>query len=178
MVDPVLHFVWNYNGTESRPLICQWCPLFVSVVRVYVGLPSENTSKHVYTIWIIFVMWIFKAVQWEGGRVMVFNATESTLFSVMFVEDTWVPGENQRPSASHWQTLSHKVVSSTSRHEPWAGFKLTALVVIGTDCICIGSYKVNYLTITTMMASIRIKICSVWFCVCLIFDKSIYLHVP
>jgi hypothetical protein len=28
-----------------------------------------------------------------------------------------VPRENQRPAASHWQTLSHNVVSSTSCHE-------------------------------------------------------------
>jgi hypothetical protein len=26
-------------------------------------------------------------------------------------------GENRRPTASHWQTLSHNVVSSTPRHE-------------------------------------------------------------
>jgi hypothetical protein len=29
------------------------------------------------------------------------------------VEETRVPGENHRPVASHWQTLSHNVVSST-----------------------------------------------------------------
>ena len=28
-----------------------------------------------------------------------------------------VPGENHRPAASDWQTLSHNVVSSTPRHE-------------------------------------------------------------
>jgi len=28
-----------------------------------------------------------------------------------------VPGENHRPVASHWQTLSFNVVSSTPRHE-------------------------------------------------------------
>jgi hypothetical protein len=28
-----------------------------------------------------------------------------------------VPRENHRPVPSHWQTWSHKVVSSTSRHE-------------------------------------------------------------
>ena len=27
-----------------------------------------------------------------------------------------VPGENQRPIASHWPTLSHNVVSNTPRH--------------------------------------------------------------
>jgi hypothetical protein len=26
------------------------------------------------------------------------------------VEETEVPGENNRPDASHWQTLSHNVV--------------------------------------------------------------------
>jgi hypothetical protein len=34
-------------------------------------------------------------------------------------------------------------------HLVWAGFELTTLVVIGTDCI--GSYKSNYHTITTTM---------------------------
>jgi len=34
----------------------------------------------------------------------------------LLVEETGVPGENHRPVASHWQTLSHNV-SSTPRHE-------------------------------------------------------------
>jgi hypothetical protein len=35
------------------------------------------------------------------------------------VEETWVPGENHRPVANHWQTLSqsHNVVSSTPKEE-------------------------------------------------------------
>jgi hypothetical protein len=35
--------------------------------------------------------------------------------SVLLVEETGVPGENHRPIASNWQTLSHNVVSSTPR---------------------------------------------------------------
>ena len=55
-----------------------------------------------------------------GVRVMVFNATFNNIsviswWSVLLVEETWVPGENHRPVASHWQTLSHDVVSSTQR---------------------------------------------------------------
>jgi hypothetical protein len=47
-------------------------------------------------------------------RVMAFNATFINIsvvswWSVLFVEDTGVPGENHRPVASHWQTLLHKV---------------------------------------------------------------------
>ena len=33
------------------------------------------------------------------------------------VEETGVPGENNRPAAIDWQTSSHGVVSSTPRHE-------------------------------------------------------------
>jgi hypothetical protein len=51
-------------------------------------------------------------------RIMVLNATFNNISvilwqSILFVEKTGVPGANHRPSASHWQTLSHNVVSST-----------------------------------------------------------------
>jgi hypothetical protein len=64
---------------------------------------------------------------------IMFNAIFSNIsviswWSVALVEETGVPGENHRPDASHLQTLSHKCLS-------WAGFELTTLVVIGTDCI-------------------------------------------
>jgi hypothetical protein len=35
--------------------------------------------------------------------------------SVLLVEETGVTGENHRPVASHWQTLSHNVVSNRRR---------------------------------------------------------------
>ena len=38
-------------------------------------------------------------------------------WSVLSVKETGVPGEKHRPVASHWQTLSHNVVSSTPCHE-------------------------------------------------------------
>ena len=60
---------------------------------------------------------------------------------VLLVEETEIPGENHRTVASHWQTLTHNVVSSTPRLE------LTTLVVIDTDCT--GSCKSNYHTIRT-----------------------------
>ena len=51
---------------------------------------------------------------------MVFNATFNNISaiswrSVLLVEETGVPWENHRPVASHWQTLSHNVVSSKPR---------------------------------------------------------------
>ena len=49
--------------------------------------------------------------------------------SVLFAEETDVPGENNRPVANHCQTQSHNAVSSIPRH-------LLAIVeVICTDCM-------------------------------------------
>ena len=52
---------------------------------------------------------------------MVFNTTFNTISvilwqSVLLMEETR-PGENHRPVANQWQTLLHKVVSSTPHHE-------------------------------------------------------------
>jgi hypothetical protein len=49
---------------------------------------------------------------------MVFNATFNNISAIswrsfLLEEETGVAGENHQPVASHWQTLSHNVVSST-----------------------------------------------------------------
>jgi hypothetical protein len=51
---------------------------------------------------------------------MVFNATFNNISaiswqSVLLVEETGMHGKNHWPVASHWQTLTHNIVSSTSR---------------------------------------------------------------
>ena len=56
-------------------------------------------------------------------NVMVFNATFNnisaiSLLSVLLVEETGGPGENHRPAAGQWQTLSLSLVSSKPCHEP------------------------------------------------------------
>ena len=53
---------------------------------------------------------------------MVFNATFNNISvrfsqSVLLMEETGAHRENYRPVRSHWQILSHNVVSSTPRHE-------------------------------------------------------------
>jgi hypothetical protein len=62
-------------------------------------------------------------------RVMVFKDTFNNISaiswrSVLLVEETGVPAENHRPVASHWQTLSHNVVSSIPRHEQGSNSQL------------------------------------------------------
>ena len=51
-----------------------------------------------------------------GLRCLIVNTISViSWWSVLLVEETGVPGENQRPAASHLQTLSHNVVLSKSR---------------------------------------------------------------
>ena len=88
---------------------------------------------------------------YKGFGFMELNATFNNIsviswWSILLVEGT---GENNRPVASHWQTLSHNVILSTPCHE-W-GSNSTTLVVIGTDCT--GSCKSNDHRIMTTTAS-------------------------
>jgi hypothetical protein len=53
---------------------------------------------------------------------LVLNATFNYISviswrTILLVEESGVPGEKNQPVPSHWQALSHNVVSSTPRHE-------------------------------------------------------------
>jgi hypothetical protein len=50
---------------------------------------------------------------------MVFNATFNKISA-----DSFIGGENHRPVASNWKTLSHNVVLSTPRHERGSNSRL------------------------------------------------------
>ena len=105
---------------------------------------------------------------------MMFNTTFNNISVIswqsvsLFVEETRVPWGNHRPAVSRWQTLSHIMLYWV--HLVWAGFKLTTLVVIGTDCI--GSCKSNYHTITT--ASLILKW---WLTPSSLFYRTNVIHI-
>ena len=71
---------------------------------------KTSLCEDFYSSW-LFVSWsvcLFVCL-------MVFNATFNNISviswrSVLLVEETRWPGENHRPVAGHWQTLSHNVV--------------------------------------------------------------------
>jgi hypothetical protein len=97
-------------------------------------------------------------------RVIWFKATFNSISviiiswrSVLFVEETRVPGENHQPYIKTLTNLYHIILywefEYISPWLAWAGFELTTLMVIGTDCI--GSCKSNYNTITATTASLR-----------------------
>ena len=82
-----------------------------------IHLTSHSTS--LLTFFYVFLDIVALVPIWNiRVRVVVFNATFNNISviswqSVVLVEETRVPGENKRPVASHWQTLSHNVDMST-----------------------------------------------------------------
>jgi hypothetical protein len=86
-----------------------------------------NHSWTVYTRHLVAVPFI--SLSWEIAgslkwylRVLVLNATFNNIsiilwLSVLLMDLTEVSGENYWSLISHWQTLSHNVVSSAPRHE-------------------------------------------------------------
>jgi hypothetical protein len=78
-------------------------------------------SRTIYPLVHTSTMWQHRTFhQGLWVRVMMLKTTfnniaVTSLWSALLVEETGVPGENHRPVASHRQTLSHYVVSSTSR---------------------------------------------------------------
>ena len=60
--------------------------------------------------------------------------------SVLLVEETWIPGENHQPAGSHWQTLSHNVVSSTHRLRMMKNLK-SIIILTWLPMATSGSFK-------------------------------------
>jgi hypothetical protein len=83
------------------------------------GIGSSIDRSEEYHTWKIPSVWF-------SFNVTFINISVISWRSVLMVEDIEVPAENHRPVASHWQTC----IEYTS---PWTGFKLTTLVVIGTN---------------------------------------------
>ena len=131
----------------------------VHVKDTTVGLVLNNSYTMLYRVWLTDISFFTKCrnnlYQTNDCRVKVlmYNTTLINISviswrPVFLVEETGVPGENHRPVASLWQTLSHLYcIEYTS---PWAGFEFTTLVVICT--VCIRSCTSNYHMITTITA--------------------------
>jgi hypothetical protein len=106
---------------------CQIWWLCLYKVLIIISVIIESQMAYNVFLHINAYIWTLLRIRYQFKHLslvwfMVFNATFNIILvilwqSVLLVEETGGPRENHRPVASHWQTLSHNVVSSTSRHE-------------------------------------------------------------
>jgi hypothetical protein len=111
-----------YVSCPQKPFNCLILVMFFHVFKwqfkifgIFSGLTCLERHKLSW-IFLLFSSNLF------GLWFVVFNATFNNIsslswLSVLLVEEIGVPGENHWLVASHWQTLSHNVVTSTPRHE-------------------------------------------------------------
>ena len=76
---------------------------------------KTNIPKVIYNMLCRWNMQVFPCLLFVLFCLMVFNVTFNNISliswqSVLLVEETGGPGENHRPVASDWQTLSHNVL--------------------------------------------------------------------
>jgi hypothetical protein len=102
---------WQRPWTLDSSILFNLClvytiPLKLPYIILFLGyvfnpLPPLFRYVHFPILFLLLVLWI-----------------ENLLCTFLF-QIVWnrIPGENHRPVASHWQTWSCKVVSSTPRHE-------------------------------------------------------------
>ena len=121
----VLHV---YYLLEQVCLNCTPC-LFINITIcvLYTKIKLHLFRKEFWNFWwlkkeLVFIVFWFYMLVLFCVRVRVCNPTSNNISvilwqSVSLVEETGVPGVNNRPVTSHWQTLSYKVVSSTPHHK-------------------------------------------------------------
>jgi hypothetical protein len=118
---------WPKSGIKLYTTSILWSfrAMIVTVPCIGIRYISIHVKHIIIIIWEKFkdttgVIRSRISPNWVKVRVMVFNATFNNISViswrlVLFVEETGVPEKNHQPVASHWQTLSHNVVSSTPR---------------------------------------------------------------
>ena len=69
-------------------------------------------------LWISIIMYVVNLLYGRGRFISIISCR-----SVLLVEETGGPGENQQPASSHWQTLSHNIVWSIYIYTPLSGIQ-------------------------------------------------------
>ena len=100
------------------------CLSFINLSRTSFGRREKAWSVGANTVNgpVIYEKQTYKSVVCGGWWFLVLNATFNYISviswrTILLVEESGVPGEKNQPVPSHWQALSHNVVSSTPRHE-------------------------------------------------------------
>ena len=98
--------LWVGFELTTLVVICTDCTCSCKCNYFATATTTTLLADNTYCIKYIIIRWLS----------MLFNATYNNISVIswrsdLLVQETGVPGENNRPAANHWQTLSHNVVS-------------------------------------------------------------------
>jgi hypothetical protein len=122
------YFLYTNSFSQSASNIWGEYTFILYSFQITIGIPNRILNCKIG--WAVAELKLLKGlyeytylvnslVNWSGNRywvsVIVFNAnfnniTVMSWLSSLLVEETGVPWEYNRPTASHWQTLSHNIV--------------------------------------------------------------------
>jgi hypothetical protein len=115
LITTMKFYCWKPFETRKRSGLGNWKhdTFFFGLLWTKCRLTLTSQSL-ILPIWPILFINVTKLIC-TRFFLMVFNATFNNIsviswWSVLLVEETGGPGENHRPVASHWQTLSHNLV--------------------------------------------------------------------
>ena len=94
---------YKYSYWRTSNIMERYFGVWKMIFRCYLYVCRENCSA---------ILWWFTVLNATFNNISVLSWKWVSL-----VEETGEPSENHLPVASHWDTLSHTVVSSTPRHE-------------------------------------------------------------
>jgi hypothetical protein len=130
---------------------------FINRSREYHKTSGYQSFHTYFRVWIMLItddpIWLWNAGQQNRVRVMVFNVTLNNIADISWRS---VLLEEETPREKVTDKFFYHIMLYRA-HLVWAGFELTMLVVIGTDCI--GSCKSNYHMITTAKQVMLTLIC-------------------
>jgi hypothetical protein len=116
------NFRWTWNILVMQLSVffsVEWLNIVIHKVNIFVlYLMRLNQTNVIFLIFNVLVCvqgCIGVCTRVRRIYVTFNNISVISWWSVLLVEETEIPVENHRPAATHWQTLSHKVVLSTPR---------------------------------------------------------------
>ena len=173
------HFMFNKKGLEivffqfykSKLRQEQKSTLGIQLHFLYIMILIPIILWEVYELFILIMFWKMLYINlaytiinlsttvWFGLWCLM---SLSTIFqlSLYIVAVSFIGGGNQstwRKPLIYRKSLTNFITWCCIKHtSPWTGFKVTTLVVIGTDCI--GSCKSNYHMITTITSPSTVQV--------------------
>jgi hypothetical protein len=114
--------LWHRYSTTVNQVILLTLPEHLSSPPVFSWVPVTLSL----VLYVCFVDLCLSCCTFSFCHLLsvLLRCTNSDYLPLVSSNSSYVLGEHQRPATSHWQTLSHNVVSTTPRNERGSNWQL------------------------------------------------------